>query len=170
MRQRESECQSSLSQSNCNTNKNMSDHERKYIEGFFKAIETNLTGYQHSSFSYLALKKGDAFELSQGRLALQGVPTPIPSGCFQSENIKAGIVRLSEMNLSSVKGTKAKLVIVIADGLATENASLGYRVFDRNRVTKRGLLSGSELKWEKIENVQRGLGEVEVPAGVGINI
>ena len=78
----------------------MTDYERRNIEDFFKAIEPNLPGYQHSHFSYLALKKGEAFELAQGRLQLQGVPAPIPSGCFQSENIKAGIFRLSEVNLT----------------------------------------------------------------------
>ena len=260
----------------------MSDYERRNIEDFFKAIEPNLPGYQHSSFSYLALKTGDAFALAQGRLALPGVPASIPSGCFQSENIKAGIFRLLEVNMtprgfvedlltgtlrtpqgdlrfhpeqgrshsvyfsshhpdgisaqrrqihltisggqrqriestvldwelkaaptpffnvqdlcdefwvgqirgdsvsveiiafnvavvateSSIEGTKAKLVIVIADGLATESASIGFRVFDRNRVAKRGLLPGSELKWQKIENVQRGIGDIEVPAGAVVD-
>ncbi len=279
MKRQESGRQSSISQMKSNTKNTMNDTERRNIEAFFKAIEPNLPGYQHSSFSYLALKKGETFALAQGRLALQGVPATIPSGgFFQSENVKAGIFRLSELNMnprdfvdslltstlstpqgdlqfqpeqgrshsvhfnshhpdgisaqrrqiqlsitgdrrqeinstlldwelkaaptpffnvqelcdeflvgqirgdfvsveiiafnvavvateSSIEGNKAKLVIVIADGLATENASIGYRVFDRNRVAKRGLLSGSEIKWQKIENVRRGISEIEVPTG-----
>jgi Holliday junction resolvase len=260
----------------------MNDDERRNFEEFFKVIEPNLPGYQHSIFSYFALKRGSAFELAQGRLALQGVPAQIPSSCFRSENIKAGIFRLSEVKMtpngfveelltgklrtpqgdfqfpaengrshsvylsslhpdgisaqrrqiqlnisgdrrqridstlldwelkgastpffnvqelcdefligqirgdsvnveiiafnvavvaaeSSIEETKAKLVIVIADGLAIQSASIGYRVFDRNRVTKRGLLAGSELKWQKIENVQRGIGELEVPSGAVVD-
>lgn len=260
----------------------MNDYERQNLEDFFKSIEVNLPGYQHAHFSYLALKRGDAFELTQGKLQLQGVPVPIASGCFQSENIKAGIFRLSELNLSprgfvdslllgklqtphgellfpseqarshsihfnshhmdgisaqrrqihlhisgdrrqrieslaldwelkaaptpffnvqevcdefivgqlrgdsvsveviafniavianesSIEGTKAKLVLVLANGLVPEKATIGYRVFERNRVAKRGHLAGLKLEWSKVSGVQRGVGEIEVPAGAVID-
>jgi hypothetical protein len=39
MKQREGECQSSLSKLKSNTNKIMNDYERKHLEDFFKAIE-----------------------------------------------------------------------------------------------------------------------------------
>lgn len=70
---------------------------------------------------------------------------------------------------SSIVGTKAKLVIVLADGLATEKAAIGYRVFERNKVAKRGFLPGSKLEWRKTDNIQRGSGEIEVPAGAVID-
>ncbi len=78
----------------------MNDYERKTLDEFFNAIEPNLAGYKHASLRYLALKKGEIFELTQGRLLLQGVPTTIPSRYFQSKNIKAGLHRLDELKLT----------------------------------------------------------------------
>jgi Holliday junction resolvase len=278
MKQREGECQSSLSKLKSNTNKIMNDYERKHLEDFFRAIESNLPGYRYANFSYLALKNGEAFELSQGRLNLQGVPAPNSSRCFQSENVRAGVCLLSELKLtprgfvdklftgvlqtphgdllfspeqerfhsvyfspfhsegistqrrqiqlsisgnrrqnvqspsldwelkaaptpffnlqelcdefaigqikgdllsveilafniaaisaeSAIDGIKANLAIDLAEGLQREKASIGYRIFEKNKVVKRGTLSGSDLLWVNIDNVQRGRGELELPAG-----
>lgn len=78
----------------------MNDYERKHLEDFFKEVESNLPGYNHATFSYLALKDGDSFNLAQGRLALQGVVAPSKSKNFESTSLKAGFLRLSELNLS----------------------------------------------------------------------
>lgn len=75
----------------------MSEHDQKQLEDFHKAIEPYVACYGHATFSYLSLKKGDAFELIHGRLALQGAPVITASRQFQSANIKAGIFRLGDM-------------------------------------------------------------------------
>jgi hypothetical protein len=260
----------------------MHEHDRNNLDSFFREIEKNLPGYQYANFSYVALKKNGAFELTQGRLHLQGASVKIPSRCFQSDNVQAGICRLAELNLtpktfvdslisgkiktphgellfppeekrlhstdftpyysdensrqqrqirlwisgdrrhriessqldwelkaaptpffniqelcdeffvgplrgdsvsveiiafnvaaivteSSISGTKAKLVVALADGLDTEKAAIGYRVFDRNRVVARCALPGSKLEWTKAENIQQGVGEIEVPNGAVID-
>src|SRR5438034_6147617 len=90
----------SLSQRQPNTNTIMNELDHKNLGEFFKAIEPNLAAYNHASFGYLALKKGDSFELTDGRLLLQVMRTPMPSGFFQSENVRAGIFRLSELKLT----------------------------------------------------------------------
>jgi Holliday junction resolvase len=256
----------------------MSGYEHKYADDFLKAIELNLSGYRHSSFSYLAIRNGDSFELRQGRLSLGGFPQKTPFGHFESKNIKAGIFKLEELKLtersfietlfsgrlqtpkgdflfppekeksysvyyarfhpngminqcrqrqliisgsrssniqtieldwelkaapipffdlqelcneyfvgqfkldslsvevvaynvavisaeSSIDKTKAKLAIDLVEGLQSEKASIGYRVFEMNKVAKRGLLSGSALTWNNIDGVQRGEAQLEVSIG-----
>ena len=69
----------------------MSDHERKQLEDFLVAIEPNIAGYQHSTFSYLAQKKGNVLDLAQGRLVLQGVPATGESKQFESPSLKVGL-------------------------------------------------------------------------------
>ena len=78
----------------------MGEYERKQIEDFFKAIETNLPFYKHAYFSFIAIKQGTEFQLAQGQLQLQVVPEAKPSGSFQSENVRAGLFRLSELKYS----------------------------------------------------------------------
>jgi hypothetical protein len=78
----------------------MSDHERKQLEEFLAAIQPNLPGYRHATFSYLALKKNNGSHLAQGRLVLQGVPMPGESKHFESASLKAGFLRLDELKLS----------------------------------------------------------------------
>jgi hypothetical protein len=78
----------------------MSDHERKQLEEFFAAIEPNLPGYNHATFSYIALKKSGAFNLAKGRLVLQGVPTLSESKYFESNSLRAGFLRLEDLKVS----------------------------------------------------------------------
>lgn len=78
----------------------MNEHDRKSLDEFFKAIEPNIAAYSHASFSYLALRKRETFELTEGRLLLHVMPAPVPSEFFQSENVRAGSFRLNEMELS----------------------------------------------------------------------
>ncbi|MBI1177464.1 hypothetical protein GC207_08500 [bacterium] len=262
----------------------MSDYDLKQLEGFLAAIEPNLRGYKHSTFSYFALKKGNALYLAQGRLGLQGVPTRSESRYFESRILKVGILRLSELHRSikqliedllagtlqtphgellflpeenrhyslffnpfhaegvpyqnrhtfqyrqmqlhirgarreqidplslawelkatqtpfesvqelcsefgvgqmdgdsstveitafsvaaigadsSVTGTKAKLVINLANGLDRARASIGYRLIERNTVVRRSTLSGNDITWEDFPDFQRGEAELQVTAG-----
>jgi Holliday junction resolvase len=256
----------------------MNDNDRKSLNEFFSAIQPNLAGYKHSSFSYLALRKGDGFELAQGRLLLHGTQMMSPSKYFESESIKAEFYRIDEVKLtlgefieslltgkfqtphgeirfppdqggsysiyfnpffsngtpnqyrqmqlclrgnrrdyldspkfdwelkaaatpfenvqelcadfsigstngdfatveilafsvaavgveSFVNGTKAKLVINLANGLEREKSSVGYRIIERNSVVKRGLISGAALSWQNANMFQSGQAELEVSAG-----
>jgi Holliday junction resolvase len=70
---------------------------------------------------------------------------------------------------SIVNGTKACFAIDLAGDLPHEKASIGYRIFGRNQVVKRGVLNGSSLSWSKNGEIQRGIGEIEVPAGAIID-
>jgi hypothetical protein len=78
----------------------MNDHERKQLEEFLAAIEPNLSGYGHSTFSYLAQKNGTTSDVVQGRLFLQGVPAPNKSKWFESPSLKVGFIRLDELGLT----------------------------------------------------------------------
>ena len=78
----------------------MNDYERKQFDEFFAAIEPNLAGYKHATLSYLALRKGEACQLVQGRLLLHGVPPAIASKHFESESLRAEVCRLDELKLN----------------------------------------------------------------------
>jgi Holliday junction resolvase len=260
----------------------MNDYERQTLEDFFKTVEPYSPCYKHACFSYLALRRGEAFQLAQGRLQLQAVPVPTPSACFESENIRAGIFRLNDSGLSPrdfvdrllsgkfetpygelhfppeegrfhsvyfvpyhsdglstqrrqihlgltgdrrqrsdgpsldwelkaaptpffnvqelcdafsvgairgdyssvditalpvaaispesvIEGPKVRLAMDLAEGLHHHKASIGYRIFERNRVARRGALSGSSLTWTDRGDVQHGSGEIEAPAGAIID-
>ncbi len=252
------------------------------LDEFLNSIEPFLGGYTEACFSYLAVKRGEKFELSQGRLNLQGVPLLVRSGNFESSNIKAGIYRIAELkqtpkgiiesllsgkvltpvgefnfppeearshsiyfnpfhtdgiqaqrrqkqflisgvnrqnlnqigidwelkaattpfdnlqdlcyeysiglisgsnisveiaahNLAAiatdsiVKGTKAHLAIIMAEGLERDKASIGFRVIDKNKVSKRGNVAGTNLTWKAVETIQRGEVEIDVSSGAVIH-
>jgi hypothetical protein len=264
------------------------EYERKKLEEFFEAVRPNLAGYKHGSFSYFAVKNGDKFELSQGRLLLQSFPCNVHLDPFKSANTRAAIYRLDELNLtprsviesllsgalstpqgelhfppeqsgshslffvpfgpfepgggrqpdadrigprhiqlyirggrrcslhsdakldweleaaskpfasiqdlcneygvgkisgmemsvevvalnvasiaadSSIRGTKASLAILLANGLEREQASLGYNIFEKDKVIKRGHVLGSEMQWTTTGPDQRGELTLEVPVG-----
>jgi len=259
---------------------NLSAYDRQTLDEFLNSVKPGLAGFKHARFSYFAIREGDGFVLSQGHLHLRGEPLAIPSGCFESENIKAGSFSLVEAKqtpqgiidflLSSkletphgdlnfpinpqqgnpyslhfnpflqegiqsqrrvmqlvisgrprqhpnfgklnwelkaattpydniqdlcneyavgningdtlrvevvaqnvvaidgnsvVKDSKAHLTLILAEGLDQNNASIGFRIFDKNKVTKREQIPGSKLKWTKDAIVQRGSVELEVPSG-----
>jgi hypothetical protein len=81
----------------------LNEYDQKMLNDFFEATDFLSAGYKHTTFSYFAVKDGDDFKLSQGKLLLQGTPFPIASGHFQSANIRAGIYRLDELNLTVKK-------------------------------------------------------------------
>ena len=256
----------------------MNEYDCKQLDDFLTAIEPHLAGYKHATFSYLALKKGEVFELVQARLLLIGVPPTIVSKRFESENLRAEVFKLDEMKLSvkeviesllsgtlrtprgelrfppeqdrshstyynpfhsdgipmqqrqmqlhirgnrrnrieslqldwelkaaavpfesvqelcgeyavgptngdyatveiiafnvaavgaesRVKGTKANVVINLVNGLERDQASLGYRIIERNAVVKRGTISGAAMSWRNVGNYQQGETELEISAG-----
>ena len=68
---------------------------------------------------------------------------------------------------STVSGTGAKIAVHLAEGLATDNVTLGYRVFSQGRVVTRSMLSGANLKWTLHEGTLRSNATIEIPsAGV----
>lgn len=80
--------------------KEISDYERKELDGFLRAIAPNIAAYKNATFSYLALKHEGVFQLIQGRLVLRGFAKTSPTRNFQSENIKAGVMQLEDLNLT----------------------------------------------------------------------
>jgi hypothetical protein len=50
-------------------------------------------------------------------------------------------------NKSSISGTKAKLTMQLAAGLKRDLASIGYRVLEKQLVTKRGILDDQTITW-----------------------
>src|SRR6266550_4332186 len=100
----------------------MSDHERKQLEHFLAAIEPNIAGYNHSTFSYLAQKKGNVFDLAQGRLVLQGVPATSESKQFESPSLKVGFLHLHELKMS----VKQFIESLLSGKLLTPHGELSF--------------------------------------------
>jgi hypothetical protein len=97
--------------------------DNKYLDEFFKAIEASLPGYSHGYFSYLALKDGEEFVLSQGQLMLNTMPALIPPRHFRSENIRAGFIRIADLGLDAKSMTKK----LLSGALPTPHGDLKFR-------------------------------------------
>src|SRR5437762_3106477 len=100
----------------------MNDYERKQIEEFFEAIEPYLAGYKDATFSYIALRKGDIFELAQGRVLLQGVPSTLVSKHFESESLRAEVCRLDDLKFSP----RQMIEGLLSGGLRTPHGELRF--------------------------------------------
>ncbi|RTL71332.1 MAG: hypothetical protein EKK41_10610 [Hyphomicrobiales bacterium] len=66
---------------------------------------------------------------------------------------------------SQVIGSKAQVAMLLAYGLPTEKAKLGYRVLSQGKVEKRASLTGSSLNWGERDGLRVGATELEVPEG-----
>lgn len=66
---------------------------------------------------------------------------------------------------STITGEKARVTLVLADGLEQEKGSLGIRLFDKNRVVMRQQILGAEMTWQKHDGLQHGSTEITVPSG-----
>jgi len=66
---------------------------------------------------------------------------------------------------SNITGTKARLAVLLADGLNPEKITLGYRIYSQGRVVQRTTISGTAMQWEPRDTLQRGITEVDVPPG-----
>jgi len=78
----------------------LDEYQRKKLDEFFEATKLTLDCYKHTSFSYFAVKHGDGFRLCQGSLLLQWTPMASGPPHFRSSNVRAGIYRLDELNLT----------------------------------------------------------------------
>jgi len=70
------------------------------VASFFAAISYKMDAYVANTFNYLAIKVDGAFRIQQARLFLNTGTNQIPFTHFQSENVRAGSYRLSDLNLS----------------------------------------------------------------------
>ncbi|ANL10269.1 hypothetical protein AMJ96_CH02620 [Rhizobium sp. N113] len=64
---------------------------------------------------------------------------------------------------SRVAGEKAQIGIYMPLELPRENASIGYRVFEKQTVISRAKLSADQLSWSVADNHAIGLAEISVP-------
>ena len=77
------------------------------------------------------------------------------------EAIAAGIVA---MDFScKVVGASIELAAFAAPGLDTSQVSIGYRLYDKGQVVRRGAVQGDQLAWSIDGQVQRGSIAIDVP-------
>ena len=67
------------------------------IEDFFAAIAPARAAYQRSTFSYLAIRELDGFEIVRAHLVFNLSTYKGPAGHFSSANVRAGIYPISEL-------------------------------------------------------------------------
>lgn len=79
---------------------NLSEYEKGKPLSFFRATKRTINCYTQSAFSYLAVKFGENYQLCQGRLLLHWGGTSIGSRHFQSSNVRAGVYRLEDLDLT----------------------------------------------------------------------
>jgi hypothetical protein len=72
-------------------------HGNFHVKNFLEAISPWESGYRENSFAYLATRSGADFVLVQGMLWLSSFPSKMPFTHFQSENLRAGHFRLSDV-------------------------------------------------------------------------
>jgi hypothetical protein len=65
------------------------------VEHFFAAVASKAKAYENSSFSYVAVKRGDSLLLIRGVLLLSNAPLPLKE--FSSENVRAARCRLDDV-------------------------------------------------------------------------
>jgi len=81
-------------------------------------------------------------------------------------NVEVVAFNVCETDLSAqVRGTKAPVGILLADGLKKEKCRLGYRVFHQGRVVTRSSIDGSAMRWERRESFHHGSTDIEVKEG-----
>ncbi len=66
---------------------------------------------------------------------------------------------------SEVAGDMAKPRIILAKGLATQKASIGYRLFAVGKATARSSIAGRQMNWRIGSDFQYGTAEVAIPVG-----
>jgi hypothetical protein len=89
-------------------------------------------------------------------------------GANQGDSTKVEVIasNVAEVDLSTrVQGAKAKIGLLLANGLSREKSRLGYRVFHQGRVVTRASLDGAMMCWEPQDNLFRGSAEIDVPEG-----
>jgi hypothetical protein len=156
-----------------NTNQNSS------YSLFFNRFHTDGIQSQRRQMQ-LVITGGDAPHLNSVNIdwELKAAKTPYDSvqelcneyavGSFSGHQAKVEVAAYNlaviEAN-SVVRESKAHLAMILTDGLDQSKASIGYRMFDKHKVTKRGQIPSTKLIWSKIDIGQCGSIEIDVPKG-----
>jgi hypothetical protein len=72
-------------------------HSEANLNNFLDAISPWESGYQNNSFAYVAVRRAEGFVIAQGMLWLHPSVSQIPFTTFESENVRAGHFKLSEV-------------------------------------------------------------------------
>jgi hypothetical protein len=72
-------------------------HSESHLLNFFEAIAPWESGYGNNSFTYLAVRRADDFVLVQGMLWLNSSLSKIPFTTFESDHVRAGHFKLSDV-------------------------------------------------------------------------
>ncbi len=64
---------------------------------------------------------------------------------------------------STVIGTKAHPVVLLADGLSSDKVTLGYRVFSQGRVVQRATIAGTAMQWGTRDVLLQGTATIDIP-------
>jgi hypothetical protein len=67
------------------------------IHDFYQAISPWDSGYQNNSFTYVAIARDSSFVIVQGALWLNASHSKTPFNTFESENVRAGHFKLSDL-------------------------------------------------------------------------
>lgn len=89
-------------------------------------------------------------------------------GTYQGDSTKVEVIatHVAGVDLGTrVQGAKAKVGLLLANGLSREKCRLGYRVFHQGRVVTRASIDGTKMHWEQQESFLRGSAEIDVPEG-----
>ncbi|MEY9731725.1 hypothetical protein [Bradyrhizobium yuanmingense] len=136
-----------------------------HVKNFMKAIRPWESGYLENSFTYVATRLGQDFVLAQGMLWLRPFQSPIPLTHFQSDNIRAGHFKLSE-----VGKTFQEIIADLSRGtLATPHGSLVFPRQPPSHRTSFTPLHPSALQSQSRLNVLKITGVAQVlPAGPSV--
>lgn len=99
--------------------------------------------------------------LGENRLGFQG-----PNSAF--EIVLNHLVEVDHK--SRVFGETAKIGVYLSSNLPKGGASIGYRVFAKERVISRGRVNGDDLTWTEEENHSIGCTEIGVPPAAIVHL
>ena len=69
------------------------------LHDFYAVIEPWEKGYEKSSFSYVAVRNGDDFDVVQAALWLNTIESKVPFKGYETKSIRAGQFRLSDLKI-----------------------------------------------------------------------
>lgn len=89
-----------------------------------------------------------------------------PISQSQEINLEVVVHSITAIDACSiVKESKAYLTVDLVFGLNTEKTSLGFQIWDKNKVLKRGRIAGTDLAWSNVLAFQTGSCVIDVPSG-----
>lgn len=114
---------------------------------------------------------------------LKGATTPFDSlsdlmieysliGCETSDKVNVEVISntIVEIDVNSiVVGDTAKPAIFLANSLAPEKCTIGYRVFFNGKIQERGSLLIDNIEWSKTNEIQHGVGTLKIPIGASVH-